>query len=618
MSDTSFQGFDFPNTTPVPDIVFDELLRILTGNELKVLLYIIRRTYGFGKSADAISLSQFREGIKTKEEKILDLGCGLEHNRTILVALAALEKKGYIVSKKRNTTIGDKDTTIYKLRFKGTDKPTSEANPDRGVVTSGNYGVVTPSNHGSLPEVTTGSYSTSLRVVTSGNQQETVIQETVIQEKDTYSEIVANAKSHASLTANSLQEMIALLSQQGYTILPSNPTTQENPASDNDSQSQEVPHRGSEQSQNAHPFVSPPLQSGEIGTPLSLGGGIMTPPTTSVDNTPRRSGEFGQTHIQYGRQVGKNGITSVTFQEMLEAQQKQSHDVATQDSAFLPAYPTENSPTMPIPSNEPPTPTHTVSRGSQREIEPSSSNDASKQATSYSQSGQPQENTPLAAEKPAVPVMPPAEMKWCAEKMVQITEAKRIVRGKVGAYFDEGLPGMGAKSQRQRQLEAAKKIIARGITESQYLLAYDDCNNEWWNTNKGSVTVETMAANTPRKIMRVIELTESLESKSQTIASARMAAHALSHQTPPVDAASMTPSEAEELARTAIEQAKEHGHIIQANAVNSSKKPGTWFVRVKWEDNNVSIIKSAKQWKTDFSAIHEILQMKANMKQGVR
>src|SRR5260221_12425326 len=93
MNKTPFEGFNIPNTTPVPDIVFDELLSELTGNELKVLLYIIRRTYGFGKNADAISLSQFRKGITTKDEKVLDRGCCIECNRTILVALASLRKK---------------------------------------------------------------------------------------------------------------------------------------------------------------------------------------------------------------------------------------------------------------------------------------------------------------------------------------------------------------------------------------------------------------------------------------------------------------------------------------------------------------------------------------------
>ena len=47
-----FQGFDSPTTTPVPDQFLDTLLFFLTDltdPELRVLLYIIRRTFGFKK-----------------------------------------------------------------------------------------------------------------------------------------------------------------------------------------------------------------------------------------------------------------------------------------------------------------------------------------------------------------------------------------------------------------------------------------------------------------------------------------------------------------------------------------------------------------------------------------
>jgi len=53
-----FQGFRSPNYTQVPDELFDELMSTLSGAELKVLLYIIRRTFGFKKGSDTISLSQ--------------------------------------------------------------------------------------------------------------------------------------------------------------------------------------------------------------------------------------------------------------------------------------------------------------------------------------------------------------------------------------------------------------------------------------------------------------------------------------------------------------------------------------------------------------------------------
>ena len=57
------QGFLRPTTTPTPDEIFDVWLSHLSGAETKVILYIVRRTFGFGKDADAISLSQICNGI---------------------------------------------------------------------------------------------------------------------------------------------------------------------------------------------------------------------------------------------------------------------------------------------------------------------------------------------------------------------------------------------------------------------------------------------------------------------------------------------------------------------------------------------------------------------------
>jgi hypothetical protein len=41
----AFAGYDSPNYTMVPDQLFDEHLAFLSGAELKVLLYIIRRRH---------------------------------------------------------------------------------------------------------------------------------------------------------------------------------------------------------------------------------------------------------------------------------------------------------------------------------------------------------------------------------------------------------------------------------------------------------------------------------------------------------------------------------------------------------------------------------------------
>jgi hypothetical protein len=120
-----FAGFEARNT-PVPDAVFDYWLSILSGSELKVLLYIVRRTLGFGKVSDAISFTQFERGITTSEGKVLDKGCGL-HRETISLALRTLEEKGCIKSQKSGTGHRNKDgVTIYTILIGSALRPRSQ------------------------------------------------------------------------------------------------------------------------------------------------------------------------------------------------------------------------------------------------------------------------------------------------------------------------------------------------------------------------------------------------------------------------------------------------------------------------------------------------------------
>lgn len=46
-------------TTPIPDFFFDKIAPHLAGAEVKVILYVFRRTFGFNKLCDHISYSQF-------------------------------------------------------------------------------------------------------------------------------------------------------------------------------------------------------------------------------------------------------------------------------------------------------------------------------------------------------------------------------------------------------------------------------------------------------------------------------------------------------------------------------------------------------------------------------
>src|SRR5881394_3620205 len=128
--DFVFGGFEPANTTPVPDVLFDVLLAELTGTEIKILLYIIRRTWGFKKDADAISLNQFQKGITTKDGKVLDRGSGVSDRKTVLTTLSSLETKGCIQIVRNKTASGDNATSIYRINFKGVVGKTNHLNQE--------------------------------------------------------------------------------------------------------------------------------------------------------------------------------------------------------------------------------------------------------------------------------------------------------------------------------------------------------------------------------------------------------------------------------------------------------------------------------------------------------
>ncbi len=112
-----FDGFRRPNYTPVPDELFDLLLPVLSGAELHVLLYIIRRTFGFKKDRDSISFNQFVRGISARDGRVLDGGCGIRDRTTLSRALRTLEDKQVIVAYRGVDHKGEKEATLYALRF---------------------------------------------------------------------------------------------------------------------------------------------------------------------------------------------------------------------------------------------------------------------------------------------------------------------------------------------------------------------------------------------------------------------------------------------------------------------------------------------------------------------
>jgi hypothetical protein len=154
-----FKGYSKPNYTPVPDELFDEQLPDLSGAELKVLLYIIRRTFGFKKESDNISLNQLLHGITTKEDVVLDRGTGLS-KKTLLETLKNLVEKNLIISERRRSKEKGDEPTTYRLNIVGSREKNTTP---RGVKSTPGGGVK------STPGPSDKNYTT----------QDTVIQKTV-------------------------------------------------------------------------------------------------------------------------------------------------------------------------------------------------------------------------------------------------------------------------------------------------------------------------------------------------------------------------------------------------------------------------------------------------------
>jgi hypothetical protein len=86
-----------PNSFQVPNLIVDRLLPHLSGPQAKLLLVVCRQTFGWGKLADHISLSQFqrRGGVSRSSavailERFVSLG--------LLLKTAENSKEGYLWS----------------------------------------------------------------------------------------------------------------------------------------------------------------------------------------------------------------------------------------------------------------------------------------------------------------------------------------------------------------------------------------------------------------------------------------------------------------------------------------------------------------------------------------
>jgi phage replication O-like protein O len=176
----TFPGFQFPNTTQIPNEVFDTLLSHLSGGELKVLLYICRRTFGFRKDSDSISLTQIAHGITTKAGRVLDQGTGLS-KRHVINALKALEKRNIITVTRKVDATGLNEVNTYSLNLLATGGGVETKSP-QGVVKPPSPGVVNSSS----PEVVNSGAPTKQREQKKEEQKKDIVVDDIAQDLEIF------------------------------------------------------------------------------------------------------------------------------------------------------------------------------------------------------------------------------------------------------------------------------------------------------------------------------------------------------------------------------------------------------------------------------------------------
>jgi hypothetical protein len=113
-----FEGIESPNGTIFPDALLDVVMPFLSPTEWKVCSYIVRRTFGWKKASDRISLDQICHGIVRRDGTPLDYGTQLDR-KTAIKALRGLEAKGVIVAQRNYSAARGFEATTYGLRFRG-------------------------------------------------------------------------------------------------------------------------------------------------------------------------------------------------------------------------------------------------------------------------------------------------------------------------------------------------------------------------------------------------------------------------------------------------------------------------------------------------------------------
>lgn len=124
-----FDGFAPPteNYSKLPHLMIDALPIVETVAEMKVILYVLRHTWGYQDEEKKITQDEFEHGRKRRDGGRLDNGIGLSRN-AIKDGIRRAVEHGFLVVREDNRDMG-RQRRIYALNMRSPDGQTLTPDP---------------------------------------------------------------------------------------------------------------------------------------------------------------------------------------------------------------------------------------------------------------------------------------------------------------------------------------------------------------------------------------------------------------------------------------------------------------------------------------------------------
>lgn len=123
-----FEGFVGPeeNWSKLPHTLINELHKINSLSELKVILYVLRHTWGYGDDEKKITIDEFAQGRKRKDGRRIDNGIGMSEP-AIRAGIRQAVVDGFLIVETDDSDKG-RIKNYYSLKIRGKEVGTQGEN----------------------------------------------------------------------------------------------------------------------------------------------------------------------------------------------------------------------------------------------------------------------------------------------------------------------------------------------------------------------------------------------------------------------------------------------------------------------------------------------------------